>query len=168
MKTKFKLQIEQEESDFLNTDQPLYYYLEARDDNDSDTEFNISNIDIKKFRVEYAEKDSLSIDLFDYIKRPKADCTFIHLFCYLATTNPRTLPVPRRFTLKINSDAEISFSISETTEPQFGDPSWITLGKMSQFTIGNVAEFDCDLLISNFDLSSGETVNFIIVVGLKN
>lgn len=166
MKTKLKLEINSSESDFLNVDSSMFFYLESDSNNVEEDEFNISNLDIKKFTVTYTERDIFTLDLFSYIKRPKEDCTFIQLFCYLSTSNPRTLPIPRRFKLKVNSDEDISFSAGG--EFGFGDPSWLTLGKMSQFMLSNVAESECDYLVSNFEISSGETVNFIVIVGLKN
>lgn len=166
MRTKIKIEINSSESDFLNVDSPIFFYLESNSSNVEDNEFNISNLDIKKFSVAYTERDTFTLDLFSYIKRPKEDCTFIQLFCYLATSNPRTLPAPRRFKLRVNSDEDISFSTGG--EVGFGDPSWITLGKMSQFMLGNISESSGDYSISNFEISSGETVNFIVIVGLKN
>lgn len=160
MKFTVSTNITELESNLLKNQSIFNNYFEGRDDN-TDPAFIIANADVKKFRITDITAGSFSKNISELVDVSKKNISFIHVFCYNATSDPTINPDPIRFKVHLIKDTDDSYSTSSAAH------SDIFLGRMSQFQLANLTELDSDIIISAPDVPIAQAANLIVVIGYK-
>lgn len=112
----------------------------------TESENNLYSVDTKRYIIDSANTGSLEINLFDLVSFDKDKTLFVFILGKAIESPVIEKLACIKFQLEIND---------------------IVLGKLSQFNIFNVDEFDSNIKISNFDLNGFKKGELFIVVGSK-